>query len=190
MADNTSNKIQLIDLGLPSGTLWAACNVGATSPEQAGLYFAWGEISGFAADEEGKSERAFFWENYKGKEISYDLTSEQDAAHACMGGNWRMPTKDQFQELLDNCNVVWTKNYNKTRVAGRVFTSKTNGNSVFFPATGYCGRLSVIGAGDFGSYWSATYLSKVTSYYFYFDSKNLCISFDVRQHGRSVRGVR
>ena len=65
MADNTSNKIQLIDLGLPSGTLWAACNVGATSPEQAGLYFACGEISGFAADEEGKLERAFFWENYK-----------------------------------------------------------------------------------------------------------------------------
>lgn len=189
MADNTRNKIQLINLGLPSRTLWAACNVGATSPEQAGLYFAWGEISGFAADEEGKLERVFFWENYKGKEISYDITSEQDAAHACIGGNWRIPTYDDWQELIDNCDDAWTDDYNKTGVAGRIFTSKVNGNSVFFPAAGRCGIASVIGAGEFGDYWSATFLSKVTSYNFYFDSKNLGISFDIRHHGRSVRAV-
>ena len=186
---NIHNGHEFVDLGLPSGTLWATCNVGATSPEQTGLYFAWGETTGFAAYEEGKLERVFFWELYKGKEISYDLTSEQDAAHSYMGGKWRMPTKDDWQELIDNCDDAWTDDYNKTRVAGRVFTSKVNGNSVFFPAVGRCGIAYVIGAGEFGDYWSATYLSKVTSYDFYFDSKYLYISFDIRHHGRSVRGV-
>ena len=193
MYSKQESNCEFVDLGLPSGTLWATCNVGATSPEQTGLYFACGETTGYTAEQVTSGVRVFYKDSYNegpAASIFTDLTLEQDAAHVCMGGNWRMPTKDQFQELLDNCNVVWTKNYNKTRVAGRVFTSKTNGNSVFFPATGYCGLSSVIGAGDFGSYWSATYLSKVTSYYFYFDSKNLCISFDVRQHGRSVRGVR
>ena len=186
---STHNGHEYVDLGLPSGTLWATCNVGATSPEQAGLYFAWGEIFGFTTDEEGKLERVFFWENYKGKEISSDLTLEQDAAHAYMGGKWRMPTKDEWQELIDNCNVTWVGNFNETKVAGKLFTSKVNGNSVFFPASGRCGIASVIGAGEFGDYWSATYLSKVTSYDFYFDSKYLYISFDIRHHGRSVRGV-
>ena len=73
MADNTRSDIQLIDLGLPSGTLWAACNVGATSPEQAGLYFAWGEISGFAADEEGELERVFFGKAIKEKKYLMTL---------------------------------------------------------------------------------------------------------------------
>ena len=183
------NGHEFVDLGLPSGTLWATCNVGASSPEQTGLYFAWGETVGFAADEDWKLEKVFFWENYKGKEISSDLTLEQDAAHTCMGGNWRMPTKDEWQELIDNCNVTWVGNFNKTKVAGKLFTSKVNGNSVFFPADGRCGIASVIGAGQFGDYWSATYLSKVTSYDFYFDSGNLYVSFDIRHHGRSVRGV-
>ena len=189
MAENTMNKIQLIDLGLPSGTLWAACNVGATSPEQAGLYFAWGEISGFAADEEGKSERAFFWENYKGKEISYDLTSEQDAAHACMGGNWRMPTKDQFQELLDNCNVVWTTNYNGTGVSGYIFTSKVNGNSVFFPAAGYCYNSSVGGVGSDGGYWSASWNSSSSAWRLYFYSGSQILGSYLRYYGCPVRAV-
>ena len=178
-----------VNLGLPSGTLWATCNVGATSPEQAGLYFAWGETEGYTADEKWKLERVFFEENYKGNEISSDLTLEQDAAHAYMGGEWRMPTKDEWQELIDNCNVTWVGNFNKTMVAGNLFTSKVNGNSVFFPAAGSCGIVYVIGAGQFGDYWSATYLSKVTSYDFYFDSKKMRILYDVRHYGRSVRGV-
>ena len=186
---NIHNGHEFVDLGLPSGTLWATCNVGATSPEQAGLYFAWGETEGYTADEKWKLERVFFEENYKGNEISSDLTLEQDAAHAYMGGEWRMPTKDEWQELIDNCNVTWVGNFDKTMVAGKLFTSKVNGNSIFFPAAGYCGIAYVIGAGQFGDYWSATYLSKVTSYDFYFDSKKMRILYDVRHHGRSVRGV-
>ena len=72
IVNGQENGFDYADLGLPSGTLWATCNVGATSPEQAGLYFAWGEIFGFTTDEEGKLERVFFGENYKGKEISSD----------------------------------------------------------------------------------------------------------------------
>lgn len=186
---NIHNGHEFVDLGLPSGNLWATCNVGATSPEQAGLYFAWGETEGYTADEKWKLERVFFWENYKVKEISSDLTLEYDAAHVNLGGNWRMPTKDDWQELIDNCDVTWVGNFNKAMVAGKLFTSKVNGNTIFFPAAGRCGIAYVIGAGQFGDYWSATYLSKVTSCDFYFDSGNLYVSFDIRHQGRSVRGV-
>ena len=127
---------EFVNLGLSSGTLWATCNVGATSPEQTGLYFAWGETTGFSADQVKSGERSFFLKDYVENITSSDLTLEQDAAHVYMGGEWRMPTYDECQELIDNCNVVWTDDYNGTGVKGRVFTSKVNENSVFFPAAG------------------------------------------------------
>ena len=77
--------------------------------------------------------RAFDSASYKAASISADLTLAQDAAHANLGGNWRMPTKAECQEMYNNCNVVWTSDYNGTGVAGQLLTSKVNGNSVFFP---------------------------------------------------------
>ena len=103
---NIHNGHEFVDLGLPSGTLWATCNVGATSPEQAGLYFAWGETEGYTADEKWKLERVFFWENYKVKEISSDLTVEYDEENINIGGDWRMTTKDDWQEMIDKCDVT------------------------------------------------------------------------------------
>ena len=105
------------------------------------MYFAWGETTGYTGADVTLGVRAFTHDEYDAGpavSISTNLTLEQDAAHVNLGGNWRMPTKAECQELINNCNVVWTDNYNGTGVVGKVFTSKINGNSVFFPAAGYC----------------------------------------------------
>ena len=186
---NTHNGHEFVDLGLPSGTLWATCNVGATSPEQAGLYFAFGETEGFTAEQVKSAERAFDDKSYKAKDISTNLTLEQDAAHTYMGGKWRMPTAGYYQELIDNCNVVETDDYNGTGVAGRIFTSKVNGNSVFLPAAGYCDDSFVYGVGSYGRYWSASWGSSSFARHLGFSSGELYLCDNFRYYGRSVRGV-
>ena len=189
LIDLTHNGYEYVDLGL--SVKWATCNVGATSPEQAGLYFAWGETTGYTA-EQVPGVRAFTEDEYKAgpaASISADLTLEQDAAHINMGGKWRMPTKDEYQELLDNCNVVWTNDYNGTGVVGRIFTSKVNGNSVFFPAAGGCTNSYVGYVGSDGSYWSATCLSSADAWELGFNSGSQRLYSDNRYYGYSVRGV-
>ena len=112
LLENIPTHNGYVDLGLPSGLKWATCNVGASKPQDYGLYFAWGETTGFTADQV-PGVRAFTYDVYNAgpaASISTDLTLEQDAAHVNLGGNWRMPTKAEFQELLDNCDVVWTDN--------------------------------------------------------------------------------
>lgn len=130
---NNHNEHEYVDLGLPSGTLWATCNVGATSPEQAGLYLAWGETEEYTTEQVEKGVRKSDSASYTAPSASDNLTLEQDAARAYMGRKWRMPTLDEWQELYENCNVVGTDDYNGTGVKGSVFTSRVNGNSVFFP---------------------------------------------------------
>ena len=117
---NTHNGHEFVDLGLPSRTLWATCNVGATSPEQAGLYFAFGETTGFTAKQVEKGVRKFGSASYTASSVSDNLTLEQDAAHVNLGGNWRMPTKAECQELIDNTTQTWTNDYNGTGVAAQV----------------------------------------------------------------------
>ena len=185
---NTHNGHEFVDLGLPSGTLWATCNVGATSPEQAGLYFAFGETKGFTA-EQVPGVRAFNSASYTASEISADLTLEQDAVHVNLGGDWRMPTKDEWRELLDNCNVVWTDDYNGTGVKGRIFISKINWNSVFFPTAGLCFNSSVGCVGLYGLYWSASWANLYFAWYLYFDSGHQVLDDYDRYYGYSVRGV-
>ena len=155
---NIQNGHPFVDLGLPSGLLWATCNVGATSPEQAGRYFAWGETEGFTAEQIARGERKFYKTSYKAKKIKEHLTLEQDAAHVYMGGNWRMPTRDEYEELISPSYTTqtWTTDYNETGVKGYVITSKTNGNSIFLPAAGYCYGFSMLGVSRGGHYWSAS----------------------------------
>ena len=190
IVNGQENGFDYADLGLPSGTLWATCNVGATSPEQAGLYFAWGETTGFTAEQVTGGERAFDDKSYKAKDISTNLTLEQDAAHVHMGGNWRMPTKAEFKELIGNCSVEKTYNYNGTGIKGRVFTSKVNGKTVFFPAAGKCDNSSVSRVGSYGYYWSA---SRYSSYYAWSlndSSGSMYLNYnEFRYYGYSVRGV-
>ena len=186
---NTHNGHEFVDLGLPSGTLWATCNVGATSPEQTGLYFAFGETTGYSAEQVKKGERSFDSASYTAPSVSENLNLEQDAARANLGGNWRMPTKRQFTELIGNCDVTWTNDYNGTGVKGCVFTSKVNGNSVFFPAAGLYYGSSVRGVGSGGDYWSASWKSSSFAWYLGFDSGKQGVYCSSRCCGFTVRGV-
>lgn len=180
----------VVDLGLPSGLKWAAGNIGAKNPEDYGLYFAWGETTGYTA-EQVPGVREFTREQYEAgpaASISTDLTLEQDAAHVNLGGNWRMPTYNEWQELIDNCDAVWTDDYNGTGMAGRVFTSKVNGNSVFFPAAGYYWS-SAVNVGSDGNYWSSGFYANRSALGFFFNSSRQFAGFGGSYFGQPVRGV-
>ena len=183
-----------VDLGLPSGLKWAAGNVGAKNPEDYGLYFAWGETVGYTAAQVKAGERAFSEEEYNAgsaASISTNLTLAQDAAHVNLGGDWRMPTKAEYQELENSSYTTqtWTDDYNGTGVKGRVFTSKVNGNSVFFPASGGCANSSVYYVGSHGSYWSASWYSSSDAYNLDFEPWIVDVYSSSRCFGFSVRGV-
>jgi hypothetical protein len=177
----------LIDLGLPSGTKWACCNVGATTPEDYGGYYAWGETE----------EKTTYIENtyqyYQGGNfeiIGSDIAGTQyDVAHVKWGSSWVMPSYDQQNELLENCNYEWTEDVNG--INGGKFTSKINGASIFLPAAGFRGK-SLYHAGTHGYYWLSThYLSRSDfAYGFLFASgyANWNYNFN-RDCGQSVRPV-
>ena len=152
---------EAVDLGLPKGTLWAAQNVGARKPSDAGLYFQWGDTQGYTADQVGK-DKQFNWTDYKwnpsgdGKtftkytELGDKLDLEDDAAHVHMGGDWHMPTEKQANELYDHTT---SKSTTLDGVSGMTFTAK-NGNSIFVPAAGYAWDGSVEFNGSDGYIWS------------------------------------
>jgi hypothetical protein len=190
-----------VDLGLPKGTLWATMNVGASKPSDAGLYFQWGDTSGYTAEQVGK-DKQFTWSDYKwnpsgdGKTFTkYNKTDnknvldlEDDAAHVNMGGDWHMPTPNQIQELLDNTTNTWAT---QDGVNGYLFTSKKNGNSIFIPAAGNAWDGSVHLSRRYGYVWSSM-LSKNNVNYgqnLYFISSNINLDYNYRYYGRSVRGV-
>ena len=134
-----------VDLGLPSGLKWATCNVGACNPEEAGYYFAWGETRPKSSYTRANSTSCGkSWGDIGGD-------SSRDAARANWGGSWRMPTKAEFQELIDNCTWTWTtqNGHNGYEVMGR------NGYSIFLPAAGYF-RSDLGSYGSYCLYWSST----------------------------------
>ena len=186
----------LIDLGLPSGTLWMDRNVGASSPEDAGLYFAWGETTGYTADEVGKTKQ-FSWDDYRfeSNTVKYNrndrmvsLRVTDDAANHYTNGKCKMPTKEQLQELIDGTTSTWTS---QNGVNGRLFTSKTNGNSIFVPAAGngYDGSLDDVGS--YGYLWSSSLYEGYanSAWLLGFSSGYVGIGGGNRCNGLSVRGV-
>ena len=181
--DFTHNGYEYVNLGLPSGLKWATCNVGASSPEEYGLYFAWGETTGYTGEQVTSGVRVFDNASYTASAISTDLTLEQDAAHVNLGGNWRMPTDDEFHELIDNCNVVCTDDYNGTGVKGIIFTSRVNGNSIFFPTAGYGYYSHMYDVGSVGKYWSASWASSG-----YANNLKLEINDITPNHSSSING--
>ena len=195
LTHGTENGYEWVDLGLPSGLKWATCNIGASNPQDYGLYFAWGETEGHAAAEVNWNQWEFSEESYlagSGYPISTNLTLEQDAAHVYLGGNWRMPTKGEFDELRNSSYTTqtWTDDYNSTGAAGYVFTSKSNGNSIFLPAAGYCGYKSVDDQGSRGGYWSGSWVSKKYAWHLYFKSGDISTRNNtLREYGLSVRAV-
>jgi uncharacterized protein (TIGR02145 family) len=202
LVSGTENGYTWIDLGL--SVRWASMNVGATAPEEYGNYYAWGEIA---------AKSTYAWSNYTladgssstltkycsdasyGKDGFTDelttLKAADDAATQIWGGNWRMPTIDEWSELKNNCDWIWTDNYNNTNVAGDIVTSKTNGNSIFLPAAGFRYYVELDAAGSYGNYWSSSLNSDSpdNAQYVYFNADSHNTGNDYRVHGLSVRPV-
>lgn len=146
-----TNGHAYVDLGLPSGTLWATMNVGANIETDYGLYFQWGDTQGYTASQvgTGDGQKAFSSSDYKyhgsGDFSKYNYSDEltqleltDDAARANWGGDWHIPTKEQCEELCNSTYVdkKWVLNYNDSGVNGGLFTSLSNGNTLFIPAAG------------------------------------------------------
>lgn len=151
-----------VDLGLPSGLLWAECNVGAETASADGYYFGWGETEPNAKITEASAK----WHNV---EYPYaELAAEDDAATVLWGSPWRTPTKDDVAELLsaDNTTNTWTDDYNGTGVAGRIVKSVHNGNEIFFPAAGIMYNGNAMGKGSYCMYWTSTpyYVDGMTTF--------------------------
>lgn len=198
-----ANGHAYVDLGLPSGTLWATMNVGAEKESDYGLYFAWGETQGYTASQVGTGEgqKAFAWADYKYSDngsssvmTKYNATDgkavldlEDDAARANWGGSWKMPTKAQFQELLNTANCT-NEQTTVNGVNGRLFTSVRNGNTLFVPAIGYCRNGIVNGVGGSVSVWVSDISSYAVNNAQFFEFGPGFI-YDNRCYGRSVRGV-
>ncbi|MBO7068979.1 MAG: hypothetical protein J6W52_09950 [Bacteroidaceae bacterium] len=199
--DEDTNGHEYVDLGLPSGTLWATCNVGASKPEDYGDYFAWGET---------RSKIDYSWRIYKycnGSKTtmtkyctssSYgtvdnktELEPVDDTATANWGTGWQMPSDAQLEELI-NSNLTTTTWTTQNGVYGRKITSKSNGNSIFLPAAGICRNTSLSSAGGNGYYWSRS-LYSVESYYgvsLCSGSGSISINGNLRILGLPVRPVR
>jgi hypothetical protein len=186
-------QFDYVDLGLPSGLLWATCNVGANAPEEYGDYFAWGETTpkdtyNWSTYQYGDGDT---FTKYTGSDGLTTLLPEDDAATANWGSGWRMPTEEEWEELLDNTTVTWTT---QNGVNGRLFTA-TNGNSLFLPAAGYRSNSNLYDAGSDGSYWSSS-LDMVYSdnsdnaLGFGFESGNYIVGYAGRYYGSTVRPVR
>ena len=176
---------QAIDLGLPSGTKWASCNVGANKPEEYGDYYAWGETT---TKKEYTDDNYLYYKNGKYLNIGADISGTQyDVARAKWGGKWRIPTKDEVEELVDNCKYEWTT---LNGVKGGKFTGP-NGNSIFLPAAGYRWRSDLGHAGEYGSYWSSPQNpdDSNNAYGLDFISGYADWSNDYRGLGQSVRPV-
>ena len=204
---NVGNVVaqQYVDLGLPSGTLWATTNIGASNPEDYGDYFAWGETT-------AKSTYSWFTYKYCRDGNFHKLTKycnnsssgnngytdsrtvlekSDDVAYQKCGRDWCMPTQAQFQELKDKCTWTWTTLNGKEgyNVKG------LNGNSIFLPAAGWKDSDgSTVSLGSLGYYWSSSLYSNypfgALSLYFNSSRVSTAGSYDFRSYGFSVRPVR
>ena len=174
-----------VDLGLPSGTKWADRNIGALNPEDTGLYFSWGNTVGHEAGKDYNFEDDY--DNTPGSELKDDIDLEHDAARVNLGEPWKMPTKEQYKELVDNCeSEVTTLN----GYLGRRFTSKINGNSIFMPFAGYISGTGLHDRGSNGFYWSSLLYSSAHGYYLYLYSSGVNPALNYyRFNGFSVRAV-
>lgn len=197
----SSGSHSYVDLGLPSGTLWATCNVGANLPEEYGDYFAWGET---------QPKDYYDWSTYQycnggshsltrycnSSAFGYNgftddftvLLQDDDVASTNWGVDWRMPTYEEWQELYQNTTHVWTT---KNGVNGQLFTS-SSGDSLFLPAAGNCFKNDIRGLGGQGIYWASSLLTNCPNQArcIGFESGYYSNSYCDRLLGCSVRAVR
>lgn len=181
------NGFSYVDIGLPSHTMWAGKNLGASNVTRGGNYFAWGET---------KSKRDYSWATYKytsdktsdgickyqfddlkdkknemqgkkwyeGGAFSGDgktqLELDDDPVHAIMGGSWHTPTWEQWNELIENTTQTWVDDFRSSGMSGFIFQSKTNKSGIFFPAAGNMEGMSGSDDGSMGYYWTASMIGK------------------------------
>lgn len=206
--EGTLNGHTWVDLGLPSGILWATCNVGTSMPEQYGDYFAWGETT---------TKALYKWDTYKYCNGSYDMLTkycytsaygsngftdtltillpEDDAATVHWGSGWRTPTNDEWRELDAYTTKTWTTQNN---INGMLLTSP-NGGSIFLPAAGsyrfnnYTGNQDHDNVGSSGIYWSSSLDSEIPTFaidwYFEENSSTMYLGEPTRSNGIPVRAV-
>ena len=201
-----------IDLGLPSGTLWASCNVGATKPEDYGNYYAWGET---------KEKDYYYWDNYMCEEAECGTTTDPiytwngnklyadiagskfDVATSKWGPSWHMPSSAQMNELLSECIWTWcdgdqTK-YNGTNIKGYIISSKVNNNKIFLPAAGNYYKDELLYENECCLYWSSSqYDGSAFEGEAYYTNSNSAIGMnynnkatyvDLRYYGQTIRPV-
>ena len=176
----SEDVLEAVDLGL--SVKWASCNVGATDVNLHGSYFAWGEIK---EKEEYTEENSATYGKYF---YSIYGDAQYDAARAVCGGEWRLPTKYEMQELIENCSWTWTSEgiFNGYRV-----TSFRTGESIFLPAAGYKQGSSLSGANNSGIYWTSTPAGADScySYVLNINSDDNYLTNYSRYYGYSIRPV-
>ncbi|MCQ2203186.1 MAG: hypothetical protein MJZ15_01965 [Bacteroidales bacterium] len=207
-----------VDLGLPSGKLWATCNVGADAPESYGDYFAWGETesksyydwSTYKHMQSGKSDWHYItkyqredktqwktWYDESGEFVGDNKTTleaSDDVATATWGKEWRMPTVEEWKELDENTTKEWTNDYFGTGVSGYILTSTKPGYEnayIFLPAAGRRDDGGLDDEGTRGYYWSSSLSEYYSSSgcYLYFYSGDFDPWYNGRHCGQSVRPV-
>lgn len=197
--NGTPSLYEWVDLGLPSGLKWAAWNVGATKPEEFGLYFAWGETQGYTGITDTKR---FTWGDYtlcdgtKNNMTKYNATDgltaleAADDAATVTDNSCRMPTKEDVKELTANTTSAWTQ---VNGVSGVSLTSNVNSNSIFVPAAGNCFDGSVKSVGQSIYLWSSSLSSTGSrggAYSLFFNSGSVLVYGSNRNSGISVRAVK
>lgn len=188
---------------------WAKTNVGADTESDLGLYFQWGDIQGYTADQcgSGEGQKYFGWKDYKycnGSQYNINkytttdgkivLEASDDAATTVYGDDWRTPTTEEMRNLLSNTTNAWVTDYQGTGVAGRLFTDSTDSSkTLFFPACGRCSSGTNFGVGTSGEYWSSSRNNSNTYQYAFelsFDQYSCSANTGIgRSFGYSIRGV-
>ncbi len=198
------NGHDYVDLGLPSGVLWATCNVGATKPEEYGDFFAWGETSPKEVYDKttykhysnvgvygiGTTIMKYCTRAVDGRiDNKTTLEASDDAANVNWGGNWRMPTETELNELRENCEWKLTTH---NEIKGFRITGK-NGNSIFLPYAGFANRTNFFSIGKEAYYWSSTLNTGVGGHWtarcFFCIGRRIIVDIFSRNFGASVRPV-
>lgn len=194
---NTGGKHEAVDLGLPSGLKWATCNVGATKPEEAGYYLAWGEVEekveySWARYKWSIQGSSSYFSKYEKNGVDYILEPEDDAAHVLWGDSWRMPTYEEMSELFNKCTRKWET---QNGVLGMLLTGP-NGNTLFMPIHGYKYGKEIRNAEtqQKGYYWTATKskdsaISKARQFCVDYYNNRWSTSDDLRMDGFLIRAV-
>ena len=202
MSDGNERGFDYVDLGLPSKTMWATCNVGTDKPEDYGLLFQFGRVDGYTYNdsnnqfrtndqnlEDTNNEYIPLTSSSKTYKVNDILDLEDDASNINMGGKWRMPTKDELEELFNNTtHKVETIN----GVKGMMFTSKINNKRLFVTFAGYWYNGGFFAAGSGAFVWSSkVHPSNVDGAYRLncVSSGNARINYYYRSFAFSVRGV-